>query len=184
MPLNTVLAARTRIAIDRVTGHVAMKKMGAQRSSGATFAESPLASGTRFQMTAVSIDNVALWQIGLLALVMREMSEGTVRLGKGTRQGLGHIRIAISSLSIRYPALSSESATFAEIKEAVAHIPALSPAENNWRQALWTEHKLGNGTLQDFLRFCVECALAPRLRAGHDAGREGFFAAQTEKGVV
>lgn len=169
-------AERTGIAVDRFTGGV---------KQGALYGYEPLLPGAAFR-TQVVIDNVDLWQVGLLALVCRDMNEGVVRLGSGTRKGLGHVRITWQRVEFRYPtALYAHMAVGQAGRLASAQALALAAdrvdypesdpwllpdleaeALSNWQDALWTRFVLQDALVMQLQGEAVEKALAPKLRCG------------------
>lgn len=177
------------IAIDRFTGGV---------KQGALYSYTALASGATFT-TQVTLQNVEFWQLGLLALVCREMNEGRIRLGSGTRRGLGHVEIAWQQAEFCYPRALYDAATaqahagklvgaqqLASAEEQVPY-PAAEPwllpeleavASQHWADELWTRFVLDPAAVSRLQVACVEDALAPKLREG----REGFaYAAATQE---
>lgn len=80
------------IAVDRFLG---------MAKKSAIYQYQVLSPGAQFS-THLTLINPELWQIGLLALVFREMAAGRVRIGTGTRRGLGEVDICVNELSIDY----------------------------------------------------------------------------------
>ncbi|MDH7487486.1 MAG: RAMP superfamily CRISPR-associated protein [Anaerolineae bacterium] len=171
---------QTGIAIDRFTGGV---------KYGALYSYEPLPAGTRFT-THVTVHNVEFWQLGLLALVSREMSQGRVRIGSGTRKGLGHVEVVWTRAEFRYPKELYEQASVGQAGVLVSAqalavdgdrvnypdaepwlLPGLrSQPANDWADALWTSFWVTENDLSRLQIDCVERALAPKLRLG----RAGF----------
>lgn len=79
-----VLEIRDGVAIDRHTGGAA---------PGAKYDLEVLTRGSF--TTTVEIKNFERWQLGLLALVLRDMEDELVRLGFGKSRGLGRVRAEI-----------------------------------------------------------------------------------------
>ncbi|MEZ4637838.1 MAG: RAMP superfamily CRISPR-associated protein [Caldilineaceae bacterium] len=164
---------KTGIAIDRFTGGV---------KQGALFTLKPLPIGARFA-TRMTLINPELWQIGLLALVCREMDEGRVRLGSGTRKGLGYVRATWWRATLRYPRVryaahvphgtgrivsANRLADVAGEGLDPAVLPDVAPLENtHWSAGEWIEYDIRGQDLAELRRACVEDALAPRLREGY-----------------
>ena len=94
---------RTRIGIDRWTGGVrhtiAEKGRGL---TGATQSILVLPPGSSFN-TILRLHNFALWQLGLVALALREINEGWARIGAGSRKGMGQAKVMITGMEFRYP---------------------------------------------------------------------------------
>ncbi len=85
------LPVRHNVAIDRLSGGVA----------GGPF-DMEVALNGRFQ-TTFRIHNFEIWQIGLLALALRDLKEGRVRIGFAKSRGLGAVRVTLNELEIGYP---------------------------------------------------------------------------------
>ncbi len=83
---------RDGVAIDRKTGGAA---------TGAKYDLMVVVKGL-FQ-TSIAIENFESWQLGLLALGLRDMEEERLPLGLGTSRGLGHVKAHIHHISLRYP---------------------------------------------------------------------------------
>jgi hypothetical protein len=47
----------------------------------------------------IAFQNVGLWQLGLLWLVLDRVDDGTLRLGFGKSRGLGRVRLTVESLT-------------------------------------------------------------------------------------
>ena len=88
---SPLLEIRDGVAIDRFTGGAA---------KGAKYDLEVLTKGD-FQST-LEIRNFERWQIGLIALVLRDMEDGLVRIGFGKSRGLGRIKAEITRLQITY----------------------------------------------------------------------------------
>lgn len=82
---------RNGVAIDRVFGSVAVGPFNYETATGGAFS------------TTLRLRNFTLPQIGLLALVLRDLEQGRVRLGFGKSRGLGAITARVDALSLRYP---------------------------------------------------------------------------------
>lgn len=80
-----VLEIRDGVALDRFTGGAA---------PGAKYDLEVLTRGNF--ATSVEVKNFERWQLGLLALVLRDMEEELVRLGFGKSRGLGRIKAEIT----------------------------------------------------------------------------------------
>jgi CRISPR-associated RAMP protein (TIGR02581 family) len=89
-PINA-LPMRHNVAIDRLSGGVA----------GGPF-DMEVAMAGKFQ-TNLRLFNFELWQIGLLALVLRDLDEGRLRIGFAKSRGLGAVRVTLEELEIGYP---------------------------------------------------------------------------------
>lgn len=82
---------RDGVAIDRLTGGAA---------AGAKYDLEVLTRGEF--TTTIEIRNFERWQLGLVALVLRDMEDGLVRIGYGKSRGLGRVKAVISLFRITY----------------------------------------------------------------------------------
>jgi len=89
---------RTQVAIDRITG--------AARGS-ALFNLETVTSGTFF--TEIVLRNFQLWQIGLLAIVLRDIDEGHQRIGFGKSRGLGSVSVQPDRIEILQVSKNTDS---------------------------------------------------------------------------
>jgi len=81
---------RTSVAIDRILGSVAQGPFDFEVVTIATF------------KTSIHLRNFELWQLGLLALVLRDMEAGLIPIGFGKSRGLGDVVAKVTSFSVRY----------------------------------------------------------------------------------
>lgn len=86
------LPIRNNVAINRRTGGAA---------GGALFDMEVVPPTTRFG-TSLYLRNFELWQLGLLAFVLRDMEEGLVKMGTAKSRGLGRIRAEVTEVQVRY----------------------------------------------------------------------------------
>jgi CRISPR-associated RAMP protein (TIGR02581 family) len=86
-----VLPVRHQVAIDRMSGGVAVGPF-----------ELEVAESGRFE-TRLTLVNFEIWQLGLLALVLRDLAEGRLPLGYGKSRGLGRVTATFKRLEIAYP---------------------------------------------------------------------------------
>jgi CRISPR-associated protein Csm3 len=86
-----VLEQRDGVAIDRISGAV----------SAGPFNLEVVARGT-FQATLV-LRNFQLWQVGLLAVALRDLSDGLVPIGYGKSKGFGRMSLAYHQARMSYP---------------------------------------------------------------------------------
>lgn len=89
-PLN-VLPVRHQVAIDRLSGGVAVGPFDLEVALEGCFE------------TRLTLVNYELWQVGLLALALRDMAEGRLLLGYGKSRGLGRVRVRFTRLELAYP---------------------------------------------------------------------------------
>ena len=89
-PINR-LPVRHNVAIDRLSGGVA----------GGPFDMEVALQGS-FHSTLM-LYNFELWQVGLLALTLRDIAEGRVRIGFAKSRGLGEVKLFQAQLEIGYP---------------------------------------------------------------------------------
>lgn len=87
--INPSFEIRDGVAIDRITGGAA---------PGAKYDLEVLVKGDF--STTIEIHNFERWQLGLIALVLRDMEDELVRIGSGTSRGLGRIKASITSFTI------------------------------------------------------------------------------------
>lgn len=85
------LETRDGVAIDRLTGGAA---------GGAKFDLEVLTKGC-FN-ARIEIKNFERWQLGLLALILRDMEQGLVRIGMGKSRGLGRFKTEVEDFSVSY----------------------------------------------------------------------------------
>lgn len=83
--------ARTGVAVDRIYGSVAEGPFSYEVVTEAQFA------------TRLRLHNFAIGQIGLLALALRDLTEGRLALGAGKSRGLGRVALTARRVSVRYP---------------------------------------------------------------------------------
>jgi CRISPR-associated RAMP protein (TIGR02581 family) len=95
-----ILPIRQMVAIDRRSG-----------SSVNTFTMETATEGN-FQATLL-LKNFERWQIGLLALVLRDLSLGRLSVGFGKSRGLGRMNVNYDQLTITYPG-SADNAAFTQ----------------------------------------------------------------------
>lgn len=89
---SVVMDTRYNVAIDRLSG-------GAL--PGALF-DMEVALQGQFE-TTLTLFNFELWQVGLLALALRDLHEGRTRLGFAKSRGLGNVTVHYRQLEIAYP---------------------------------------------------------------------------------
>jgi CRISPR-associated protein Csm3 len=85
------LPVRHQVAIDRLSGGVAVGPF-----------ELEVAEQGRFE-TRLMLVNFERWQLGLLALALRDLAEGRLLLGYGKSRGLGQVRAYLGRMEIAYP---------------------------------------------------------------------------------
>lgn len=89
------MSYRDHIGIDRFTGGVC---------SGANFRDLVIEAGVSFQHQ-ITIRNFELWQLGLLAYVIRDFhcwEDGLIRLGYGKTKGYGQVQGTVGNIFISY----------------------------------------------------------------------------------
>lgn len=82
---------RDGVAIDRISGAVAVGPFQLEVVTRGEF------------RTSLTLRNFQLWQVGLLALALRDMSDGRVPLGFAKSRGLGQVTINYERLEVSYP---------------------------------------------------------------------------------
>lgn len=88
--INT-LPVRHNVAIDRLSGGVAVGPFDMEVAMEGEF------------RTSLRLFNFELWQLGLLALALRDLDEGRLRIGFAKSRGLGAVRVRLEELEIGYP---------------------------------------------------------------------------------
>lgn len=89
-PINA-LPLRHNVAIDRLSGGVAVGPFDMEVALEGEF------------RTSLRLFNFELWQVGLLALTLRDLDEGRLRIGFSKSRGLGAVRVKLEELEIGYP---------------------------------------------------------------------------------
>jgi CRISPR/Cas system CSM-associated protein Csm3 (group 7 of RAMP superfamily) len=82
---------RDGVAIDRVSGAVAVGPFQLEVVTRGEFA------------TRLTLRNFQLWQVGLLAMALRDLSEQRVPLGFARSRGLGRVSLHFDRLEVDYP---------------------------------------------------------------------------------
>jgi CRISPR/Cas system CSM-associated protein Csm3 (group 7 of RAMP superfamily) len=82
---------RDGVAIDRVSGAVAVGPFQLEVVTRGMF------------QTQLTVRNFQLWQVGLLALALRDMGAGRVPIGFAKSRGLGRVSLTYRKLEISYP---------------------------------------------------------------------------------
>ncbi len=113
---STAMAGRLRIADSEpmrvkqtvIRDHVAIDRFTGGAREGALFQDLCLKEGHQLQMR-VRIINFEIWQLGLLAYVLRDMEQGRVPLGGGVSKGYGSVNASIWNLRVRYASRPSQN---------------------------------------------------------------------------
>jgi len=82
---------RDGVAIDRISGAVAHGPFQLEVVTQGTF------------YTQLFLKNFQLWQVGLLAVALRDIAQGRVPLGFAKSRGLGRVGVVYDRLEISYP---------------------------------------------------------------------------------
>lgn len=82
---------RDGVAIDRISGAVAHGPFQLEVVTQGTF------------YTQLFLKNFQLWQVGLLAVALRDIAQGRVPLGFAKSRGLGRVALEYNRLEISYP---------------------------------------------------------------------------------
>lgn len=100
-PLQAVnrLPMRHQVAIDRLSGGV---------QNGPFDLE--VAQGIQFE-TRLMLFNFECWQLGLLALALRDLAESRLMLGYGKSRGLGRVKAYVTEVELAYPGQLSADGT-------------------------------------------------------------------------
>ena len=166
---GTTTETRWQVAIDRHT---------AKAKGGALF-DLEVVVGGEFH-TEVQLHNFQLWQLGLVAVVLRDMNEGHVPIGFGKFRGLGQVAVECKVLELQSTARTADAVlgsgelcteeerreydlqaddriVFGEHTACSEHFPESRRPQTNWRGSSWRAE--GEG-LQAFLDAVVEGPLA------------------------
>jgi len=82
---------RDGVAIDRISGAVAVGPFQLEVVTRGVF------------QARLTVRNFQLWQVGLLAVALRDMTDGRVPLGYGKSRGLGQVSLTYRKLQVSYP---------------------------------------------------------------------------------
>ncbi|MDD3581427.1 MAG: RAMP superfamily CRISPR-associated protein [Desulfobacca sp.] len=109
------MSYRDHIGIDRFTGGVC---------SGANFRDLVIEAGVSFQ-NEIMIRNFELWQLGLLAYVIRDLycwEDGRIRMGYGKSKGYGQVQGEVGEVSISYygPSVSGGSMRLKDLGDVLS----------------------------------------------------------------
>jgi CRISPR-associated RAMP protein (TIGR02581 family) len=165
---NPQTETRTGVAIDRVLGSVAHGPFDFEVVTKAKFT------------TTIHLRNFELWQLGLLALVLRDLEAGLIPIGFGKSRGLGEMKATVDNFSVRYVGQSDTS--LPNPTQTVYGVGALAGAE---REAYGLQENdtitLENAGTED-----EEELLGVRVTFGIEAQKEIFRKCVNErwKGVV
>lgn len=175
---------RSHVAIDRFTGGV----------GEGPFIEELAPAGAALT-TKLCVTNFALWQIGLLALTLREISEGYGAVGGGTRKGQGQMQISVSNVEFCYPQATydrdggviSVQARLADerwrlisdmphdvppaviAERDLALLPTIQPSQGQgWRSEGMVHLSVADTQVNDLFREAVRDAWVPWIRRMHE----------------
>ncbi|MBL7183264.1 MAG: CRISPR-associated protein [Anaerolineae bacterium] len=115
---------RDGVAIDRISGAVAVGPFSLEVITQGTFE------------AALAVDNFQLWQVGLLAVALRDLGQGRVPIGFGKSRGLGRVNVTRQELTVSYPgrfALADGDLNFAQRLYGVAAFPFPGKEEYHFR---------------------------------------------------
>lgn len=82
---------RDGVAIDRVSGAVAVGPFNLEVVTQGAFTGS------------LTLHNFQLWQLGLLAVALRDLGQGLVPMGFGKSRGLGRVQVSYTRVEVAYP---------------------------------------------------------------------------------
>jgi CRISPR/Cas system CSM-associated protein Csm3 (group 7 of RAMP superfamily) len=89
-PIDT-LPVRNNVAIDRLSGGVAVGPFDMEVALEGQF------------VTRLTLINFELWQVGVLALALRDLAVGRVQIGYAKTRGLGKVNVKFGRLEFAYP---------------------------------------------------------------------------------
>lgn len=116
-----VLKLIDHVAIDRFTGGAARRrKFNALAIASGEFAG------------RIALEGVEPWQLGLLALLFRDLWEEDLPLGSGTSRGYGRIRAWPTGLTVRWPA-----APWEPLEELAQRLEVGCSEHGAWKQFEW-----------------------------------------------
>lgn len=151
---------RDGVGIDRKRGASAVIEKDDGNKSGAKY-DYEVWKDAPFE-TRLDLMNFELWQVGLLAYLLDDLANGEMRVGYGTRRGLGRVSCTIQALQVTYfgvPSSKPSDKTFplqgiAGLTKAIPHgqwsdyrlwpepdLPPTLPGQQH-PAALWTEWEL------------------------------------------
>ena len=109
---------RDGVAIDRISGAVAVGPFNLEVVTKGAF------QGT------LTLSNFQLWQLGLLAIVLRDLGQGRVPIGFGKSRGLGRVTVEYSQAEVAYPGRFSPQLNGRDLRQSLMGVAAfLSPEE-------------------------------------------------------
>lgn len=111
-PVDT-LPVRQGVAINRFSGGVGVGPFEMEVATTGEFT-------FRLMLT-----NFELWQVGLLALALRDLAEGRLLIGFGKSRGLGKVHLRLAHLEIAYPGRFDDFDPAAQLWGAGALNPGL-----------------------------------------------------------
>lgn len=82
---------RDGVAIDRILGSVAVGPFTLEVVTRGAF------------QTTLTLENFELWQIGLLAVALRDLGTGLCPIGFGKTRGLGRVSVTYNAFEVAYP---------------------------------------------------------------------------------
>jgi CRISPR-associated RAMP protein (TIGR02581 family) len=85
------LEQRDGVAIDRISGAVAAGPFNLEVVTQGTF------------RARLMLRNFQLWQVGLLAVALRDLGQGRVPIGFGKSKGFGRVTVTYRELEVAYP---------------------------------------------------------------------------------
>lgn len=104
---------RDGVAIDRVSGAVAVGPFNLEVVTQGAF------QGT------LTLVNFQLWQLGLMAIALRDLGQGRVPIGFGKSRGLGRVAVEYARAEIAYPGRFRPQANGYNLEEALLGVTAL-----------------------------------------------------------
>lgn len=108
---------RDGVAIDRILGSVAQ----------GPFTLEVVTRGA-FQAT-LTLENFELWQVGLLAVALRDLGTGFCPIGFGKTRGLGRMKVTLEQLEIAYPGRFDQQA---DGRNYATHLYPVSAFHPEW----------------------------------------------------
>lgn len=157
---------RTLVAIDRHTGAVAQGPFTMEVATSGVF------------KSRIEMHNFERWQVGLLALALRDISNGEVRIGFGKSRGFGKVRLSYSDLTLTYTGFFDHKYDFQANIYGVGSLVTDEGLRDNYGFTPADSGPLGGDAKaeKDGFRICVtsdnpqviECILAQQVSAWRD----------------
>ena len=108
---------RDGVAIDRILGSVAQGPFTLEVVTRGAF------------RATLTLENFELWQVGLLAVALRDLGTGFCPIGFGKTRGLGRMKVTLEQLEIAYPGRFDQQA---DGRNYATHLYPVSAFHPEW----------------------------------------------------